>query len=79
MHSTSARTPKSQPAGEQPSTGEHWIPPRKDTPCPGAKEKPEQDGRMGEIAFRIKPHTCQRCWEGANKALVCIRIQGKGQ
>ena len=28
---------------------------------PRAKEKPQQDGRRGEIAFRIKPHTHQRC------------------
>ena len=79
MSSSSARTPKSQLAAEQPSIGERWIPPRKDTPHPRTKEKPEQDGRMGETAFRIKPHTCQRCWEGADKALVCIRIQGKEQ
>ena len=36
-----------------------------DTPHPRAKEKPQQDGRRGEIAFRIKPHTCQRCSEGS--------------
>ena len=32
----------------------------KDTPHPRSKEKPQQDGRGGEITFRIKPHTCQR-------------------
>ena len=31
-----------------------------DTPCPRAKEKPQQDGRRGETMFRIKAHTCQR-------------------
>ena len=31
-----------------------------DTSCPGAKEKPQQDGRRGEFAFRIKPHSHQR-------------------
>ena len=37
-----------------------------DTPCPRAKEKPQQDGRSWEITFRIKPHTRQRCSEGSN-------------
>ena len=44
-----------------------WIPPRKDTPRPRAKEKPQQDGRRGKIMSRIKSHTCQRCLEGSNK------------
>ena len=37
--------------------------------CPMLKGKGEaqQDDRCGEIAFRIKPHTCQRCLEGSNK------------
>ena len=35
-----------------------------DTSCPRA-EKPQQDGRRWEIAFRIKPHTHQRCSEGS--------------
>ena len=30
------------------------------------KEKPQQNGRRGEAAFRIKPHTCQRHSEGSN-------------
>ena len=38
-----------------------------DTPCSRAKGKPQQDGRRGEFAFRIKPHTSQRCSEGSNK------------
>ena len=37
-----------------------------DTPCPRAKGKPQQDGRRGEITFRIKPRTCQRHSEGSN-------------
>ena len=36
-------------------------------PCPRAKEKPQQGGQRGEIAFRIKPHTHQRCSKGSNK------------
>ena len=69
MRSSSVRTPKLQLTAKQLSTGEGWIPPKKDTPCPRAKEKPQQDGRRGEIAFGIKPHTCQRQFEGSNKAL----------
>ena len=42
---------------------------KKDTPRPKAKEKPNQDGRRGEIMFRIKPHTHQRRLEGSNKTL----------
>ena len=71
MHSSSpARTPKLQLAAEQPSTGESWIQPKKDTPRPRAKEKPLQDGRRDKIMFRIKPHTRQRCSEGSNKTLA---------
>ena len=69
MHSSSpARTPKLQLAAEQPSTEECWIPPKKDTPRPRAKEKPQKDGKRGEIGIRIKPHTCQRHLEGSNKS-----------
>ena len=63
----SARTPKLQLPAEQPSRGECWIPPRKDTSCPRAKEKPQQDGRRGKILNRINPYTCQRHLEGSKK------------
>ena len=63
------RTPKLQLAIEQPSTGECWNPPKKKTPRPRAKEKPQQDGRRGAIAFKIKPYIHQRCLEGTNKTL----------
>ena len=36
--SSPAITPKLQLASEQPSMGECCIPPKKDTPCPKAKE-----------------------------------------
>ena len=36
------RTPKLQLTAKQPSTGESWIPPKNDTPCPRAKHKPQQ-------------------------------------
>ena len=52
---------------EQPSIGECRIPPKNDTLNPGVKEKPQQDGMMGEILFRLKPYTCQRCTEGPSK------------
>ena len=67
--SSFARTPKLQLAAEQSSTGECLIPPKKHIPHPRAKEKPQQDCRRGEVAFRIKPHTCQRSSEGSNKTL----------
>ena len=63
------RTPKLQLPAEQPSRGECWIPPRKDTSCPRAKEKPQQDGIRGKILNKINPHTCQRHLEGSNKTL----------
>jgi len=59
--------PRIEPMAEQPLTGEYWIPPKKDTPHPRAKEKPWQDSRRGEIVFKIKPHTRQRCLEDSNK------------
>ena len=37
---------------------------------PRAKEKPQQEGRRGEIEFRIKPHIHQRCLEGSN--IPCV-------
>ena len=43
---------------------------KKDTSHPKAKEKPQQDGRRGKIAFRIKPHARQRPLEGSNKPCV---------
>ena len=52
VHSTSpAKTPKLQFTAEQLLTGECWIPPKKGTPCLRAKEKPQQDGRRGEIVL----------------------------
>ena len=48
----------------QENAGSHQ---KKDTPHPRTKEKPQQDDRRGEIAFRIKFHTHQRCSEGSNK------------
>ena len=42
VHSSPAKTPKLQLTAEQPLTGECWIPPKKDTPYPRAKEKPQQ-------------------------------------
>ena len=58
----SCENSKIQLAVEQPST-ECCIPPKRDTPHPRA----QQEGRRGEIAFRLKPHTHQRCSEGSDK------------
>ena len=60
---------KIQLTAVQPSTGEYWVPPKKDTPHPSAREKPQQDSRKGEIVFRIKPYTYQRNSECSNKTL----------
>ena len=62
-------TPKLQLTIEQPLTGECWIPPKKNTPHPRTKGKPQQDSRRAEITFRTKPHARQRCSEGSNKTL----------
>ena len=42
---------------------------RKDTPCPRAKEKPQQDGRRGKITFRIKPHNLPETLRGLKQTL----------
>ena len=67
--SSPTRIPKLQLTAEQPLTGECWNPPQKDTPHPRKKEKHQGDDRRGEIAFRIKLHTCQRYLEGSDKTL----------
>ena len=46
---------------------------KRDTACPRAKEKPQQDGRRGKIVFRIKPHTHKRCSKGSDKIFVYTR------
>ena len=52
VHSSPAKTPKLQLTAEQPLTGECWIPPKKDTPCPRAKELLQQDGRRGKESVK---------------------------
>ena len=47
------RTPKLQLTAEKPLTGEYWIPPKKDTPHPRAKEEPQQDGRRGKMHLEL--------------------------
>ena len=37
-----------------------------------ATRESQQDGRRGELAFRIKPHTHPRCLEGSNKTLCAL-------
>ena len=68
--SSPVRTPKFKLTAEQPSTGNVGSHPKKDTPHPRAKEKPQQDGRRGKITFRIKPHTRQRRLECSNTPCV---------
>ena len=50
---------------QQDNVGSH----QKRYPHPGKKGTPQQDGRRGKIAFRIKPHTHQRYSGGSNKIL----------
>jgi len=65
--SSPARTPKSQLAAGQPSTGECWIPPQKRYPTSKDKGEAPKDSRRSETVFRIKPHICQRrSEEGSN-------------
>ena len=73
MHASSVRTLKLKLAAEQPSTGKCWIPPKRDTLCPKAKEKPQQDGRRGEITSSIKPHTYQRPQRAQTKSCATRR------
>ena len=49
-----------------------WKISEKDTPCAREKEKLKQDGRRGEIMFRIKPHTRQRYLEDSNNTLWAV-------
>ena len=44
-------------------------PTKKDTPCPRAKEKPQQDRSRHAITFQIKPHNHQRCLGRTNRTL----------
>ena len=75
MHSSSpVRTPKLELAAE-PSTGECWIPPKKDTPRLRAKKKPQQDGMRDTIMFKIKFQTCQRRSEEADKILCVLGLK----
>ena len=46
------RTPKSQLAVEQPSTGGRRNPPKRDILCPKTNENPQRDGRRGAIMLK---------------------------
>ena len=79
IHSSSGRAPKSQLAAEQPSTGECWILPKKDIPCPRAKEKLQQDNWRDTTAFKIKSQTWQRHSEGANETSCTSGLRKKNR
>ena len=74
VYCTQSPCPCSSPVLTCTSTGECWIPPKKDTPHPRAKEKPQQDGRRDEIVFRIKAHSHQTL-SGAQTNFVCTKTQ----
>ena len=53
MHSSPpVRAPKSQLAVEQPLSGGCWNPPKKDTPHPKTKEKPQYHGRRSAVTIK---------------------------
>ena len=55
--SSPLKTPKLQLTAEQSLTGESWIPPKKDTPRPRAKDKPKQDGESCSVVSNsLRPH-----------------------
>ena len=47
-------------------TGECWIPPKKDTPRPRAKKKPQQDGRRDKIALESNLLLVRDAWRTQN-------------
>ena len=68
---SSFRAPKLQLAIEQPSTGRHWNPPKKDTPHPRTKEKPQQNSRRGTITIISNPIPSE--WETHNLENIDIK------
>ena len=69
------RTPKLQFAAKQQLTGECWIPPKKDSPHPRAKEKPQWDGRRSKIMFRSKTTYLPEMLREFTQILVLMRAQ----
>ena len=68
VHSSSlVRATKLKLTAEQPSTGKCWIPPKKDTPRPSAKEKPQQDDRRASTGLG------KQTLGGHKQNLVCTR------
>ena len=72
--SSSGRTPKSQLTAEQPLTEECWIAPKKDTPHPRAKEKPQQDSRGAKPQLESNPIPARDA-QRAQTNLVCTTTQ----
>ena len=68
MRSSPVRTPDLQLAAEQPSknVGSH----QKDTQCPRAKEKPQEDGRRGKIMLESNPIPTRDTWRAQTKPCV---------
>ena len=75
MHpSPPARAPKSQQTVEQPSTGGHWSLPKKDTPCPKTKKKPQRDGRRSTIMIKSNPMPAGGQWYQRSSCTV-VKVQ----
>ena len=64
-----------QLAAEQQLTGECWVPPKKDSPHPRAKEKPPRDGRRSKIMFRSKTTYLPEMLRELTQILVLMRAQ----
>ena len=53
--SPSLKAPKLQLVVEQPLTGGHWNPPKKDNPHPKTKKNLQWNGRWGAISIKSSP------------------------
>ena len=78
--SSPVRTRKLQLAAKQPLTGKFWIlfldpTKKKDIPHPRIKKKPQQDGRIGKIVFRIKTPYLPEMLRGPRQNLLHTRTQ----
>ena len=75
--SSPVRTSKLQLGAEQSSTRECWIPPKKDTPHPREKEKPQQDSRRGKSHLKSNLRSARDAQRVQTKPCV-HQERGKG-
>ena len=71
MHSSSPmRSPKLQLTAEQPSTGEYWIPPTKDTPHPRQRRSPNKMVGGAKSCLESNPIPARDTWRAQTKPCV---------